>query len=131
MHYNKKMPGELAVFAKAKDLIVYTLKITMRNGVDFLGFHTYLTETGKVIRKVRSDSKKRMKRKLKKFKELYIADKISKEEIDRSFKSWVAHASHGDCYRLIQDMYMLYNKIFEGDGKVGTTNNKSAGRGKN
>ena len=36
----------------------------MRNGVDFLGFHTYLTENGKIIRKVRHESAKRMKRKL-------------------------------------------------------------------
>lgn len=29
----------------------------LRNGIDFLGFHTYLTDSGKVIRKVRRGSK--------------------------------------------------------------------------
>ena len=29
----------------------------IRNGIDFLGFHTYLTESGKVIRKLRHSSK--------------------------------------------------------------------------
>ena len=35
----------------------------LKNGVDFLGFHTYLTESGAVIRKVRRRSKNNMKRK--------------------------------------------------------------------
>lgn len=102
----------------------------LKNGVDFLGFHFYLTETRKVIMKVRRDSKKRMKRKLDKFKELYIAGKISKEKIDQSFESWVAHVSHGDCYHLIQDMTKRYNAIFKGDGKNAKSNNGATGRGK-
>lgn len=91
----------------------------LRNGVDFLGFHTYITETGKVIRKVRRDSKKRVKRKLKKFKELYNTGKRTKEEIDRAFESWVAHAEQGNCYHLIQNMRKYYERIFEGDGESG------------
>lgn len=92
----------------------------LRNGVDFLGFHLYLTETGKVIKKLRRDSKKRVKRKLKKFKELYAAGKLSKSEIEQSYKSWVAHASHGNCYHLIQNMNKRYRSIFEGDGEYGS-----------
>ena len=40
----------------------------LRQGIDFLGFHTYLTETGRVVRKLRRDSVRRMKRKIKLFK---------------------------------------------------------------
>lgn len=93
----------------------------LRNGVDFLGFHTYLTETGKVIRKVRRDSKKRIKRKLKKFKEFYVSGERTKEDIERAYKSWVAHASYGNCYHLIQNMNKRYKDIFEGDGKNAST----------
>lgn len=88
----------------------------LKNGADFLGFHLYITQSGKVIRKVRRDSKEKMKKKLRKFKKLYEAGLISKEEIDRSYESWKGHASHGSCYRLIQSMDKLYNDIFEGDG---------------
>ncbi|OKO91410.1 Retron-type RNA-directed DNA polymerase [Geobacillus proteiniphilus] len=93
----------------------------LRNGVDFLGFHTYLTETGKVIRKIRRDSKKRIKRKLKKFKELYASGERTKEQIERAYKSWVAHASHGNCYHLIQNMNKRYQAIFEGDERNAST----------
>lgn len=37
----------------------------IRQGVDYLGFHFYLTETGKVIRTLRQSGKKRLKRKLR------------------------------------------------------------------
>lgn len=95
----------------------------IRNGIDFLGFHTYITETGKVIRKLRRNSKARMRRKLKKAKELYIAGKITKDDIDTSFESWKSHASHGNCYHLIKDMQEYYNNIFK-DGEInGTTDN--------
>ena len=93
----------------------------LRNGVDFLGFHTYLTEKEKVIRKVRQDRKKRMKRKLKKFKEFYVSGERTKEQIERAYKSWVAHASHGNCYHLIQNMNKRYKAIFEGDGENAST----------
>ncbi|MFU0784571.1 reverse transcriptase domain-containing protein [Clostridium sp.] len=96
----------------------------LKNGVDFLGFHLYITDTGKVIRKIRRDSKERMKRKLKAFKVKYELGLISKEDIDRSYESWKGHARHGSCYRLIQSMDKLYNDIFEGDGRDGTSDNK-------
>lgn len=88
----------------------------IKNGVDFLGFHTYITDTGKVIRKIRSDSKKRMQRKLKYFKIKYQNGEMTKEQVTHSYNSWVGHAKHGNCYHLIQEMNELYNEIFEGDG---------------
>ena len=36
----------------------------IREGVDFLGFRFYLTDTGKVIRRLRTSNKRRMKRML-------------------------------------------------------------------
>lgn len=87
----------------------------LRNGMDFLGFHTYITETGKVIRKIRRNSKKNMNNKLKKFKKLYAIRKISKEQIDSSYKSWIGHAIHGNSYHLIKNMNKKYKKIFKED----------------
>lgn len=87
----------------------------IKNGFDFLGFHFYLTNTGKVIMKLRRESKERMRRKLKKFKELYREGKITKEQIDQSWNSWVGHAKHGNCYYLIKEMEKRYKTIFEGD----------------
>ena len=95
----------------------------LRNGVDFLGFHTYLTESGKVIRKLRQSSKNRTRRKLKKFKALYREGKITKKAIDHSFQSWLGHARHGNCYSLTEKMKVHYEHIFERDGVNGEINN--------
>lgn len=72
----------------------------LRNGIDFLGFHSYLTETGAVVQKLRRDSAKRMKQKIKYWESAYPAGEVTKEEILRSFAAWDAHAAHGDTYSL-------------------------------
>lgn len=69
-------------------------------GVDFLGFRFYLTDTGKVIRRLRTSNKKRWKRRLKKFQEEYRTGDKSLEEIGRSIVSYRGHLSHGHTYRL-------------------------------
>lgn len=74
----------------------------IKNGVDYLGFHTYVTETGKVIRKLRKNSKARMKRKVRAFNEGYADGTMDYEAIRRSVASWVGHARHGNTYRLRQ-----------------------------
>lgn len=89
----------------------------LKNGLDFLGFHSYLTETGKVIRKVRQKSKNNARRKLKKMKRLIDNGKITPQTVAQSYQSWRSHAGHGNCYRLIQRMDGYYAEIFD-KGKV-------------
>lgn len=84
----------------------------LRNGVDFLGFHTYLTETGAVIRKVRRRSKNNMKRKLKKMRGLVERGKITTATVEQSYKSWRGHAEKGKCYHLIRRTDHYYNRLF-------------------
>lgn len=72
----------------------------LRNGIDFLGFHSYLTDTGKVVQKLRHDSVKRMRNKIRKWKLDYPEGKTAKEDILKSFEGWDAHAAHGDTYSL-------------------------------
>lgn len=72
----------------------------LRNGIDFLGFHTYLTETGGVIQKLRRDSIQRMRSKVKYWAKAYPAGEVSKKQIIDSFGAWDTHAAHGDTYSL-------------------------------
>ena len=72
----------------------------LRNGIDFLGFHSYLTDTGAVIQKLRRDSSKRMKNKIRYWETAYPAGEVTKQEILRSFDAWDAHAAHGETYSL-------------------------------
>ncbi len=85
----------------------------LRNGIDFLGFHTYLTESGRVIRKLRRDSKNNMRRRLKRFKALHEQGKLSIKRIECSYNSWRGHAQRGNCYHLLQQMDLLYKKLFK------------------
>lgn len=72
----------------------------IKNGVDFLGFHTYITDSGKIVRKLRRSSKKKMKRKLKYFQREYKLGRIELKKIHASIASWLGHAKHGNTYNL-------------------------------
>lgn len=85
----------------------------LRNGIDFLGFHTYLTESGKIIRKVRRSSKSNAQRKLKKQRGLLDREKISLSDIEQSYGSWRSHAVKGNCYHLIQKTDSLFQNLFK------------------
>lgn len=78
---------------------------TIKNGVDYLGFRFYLTDTGKVIRRLRTSSKRRWKRRLKKMERQYREDEITFEEISRSVASYKGHLKHGHTYRLKRKVF--------------------------
>lgn len=78
--------------------------VPMSKGIRFLGFHTYLTEDGKVIRKLTGDNKRQIKRQLRKNAKLVKEGKITREKFFEKYNSWKNHASHGNCYKLISSM---------------------------
>jgi hypothetical protein len=85
----------------------------LKNGIAFLGFHSYLTETGKVVRKLRRSSIKRMKDRIKKW--LYEQEKgiIDLKHVWTSYRAWDAHAAHGNTYGLRLKMRELMKANFE------------------
>lgn len=85
----------------------------LTQGIDFLGFRTYITETGKVVRKVRRESKNRIRRKLKKFRHLLDEGRIDFETILQSYSSWTGHAEHGNSYHLIRQTDDLFFGLFK------------------
>lgn len=95
----------------------------LKNGIDFLGFHSYLTETGAVIRKVRRKSKNNVRRKLKKMRCMLDNETITPEKITQSYNSWRSHASHGNCYHLTRRMNAYYNQLFNKEGENECQNN--------
>lgn len=91
----EKHARELCLCFNAKTCI-----FPIKNGVDFLGWHIYLTETGKVIRKVKQQTKKKYKRKLKYFQRAYAEGKLQLDEIKQVLSSYRAHMIHGHTYHL-------------------------------
>ncbi|MCL1996247.1 MAG: RNA-directed DNA polymerase [Defluviitaleaceae bacterium] len=74
--------------------------LPLKNGADYLGWHFYITDTGKVIRKLRNSNKKSMKRRFKKMARDYSNYMIDLEKIKHRVTSTHGHLIHGNTYRL-------------------------------
>ncbi len=72
----------------------------LRNGVEYLGWHIYLTDTGKVIRKVKQQTKYWYKRKLRYFEYAYAHDLVELKDISQTMSSYRAYLSYGHTYKL-------------------------------
>lgn len=82
-----------------------------KNGVNYLGFHTYITDKGKVIRKLKNSNKRNAQRKYLKMAKLVSNDKLSNKKFNDSFNAWKNHISHGNCYKLKIKTEIKLNKI--------------------
>lgn len=74
-------------------------------GVDYVGWRFYLTDSGKVIRRLRTSNKKRFKRRMKAFMKQYSTGEKTLEEIKRSLASYRGHLSHGHTWKLAKKVY--------------------------
>lgn len=86
--------------------------VPISKGIRFLGFHTYLTENGKVIRKLTGDNKRQIKKRLRKNVKLVKDGKLTIEKFYEQYNSWKNHASHGNCYKLICSMDKFVEELF-------------------
>ena len=71
-----------------------------------------LTETGRVICKINPKSITRERRKLKAYKRLLDAGRITLDEIENIFKSWICGNYKRMSHRQIYNMYQLYLSLF-------------------
>lgn len=78
-----------------------------------LGFSFRLTDTGKVIMRVLPEKISKQRRKLRKLVRLSREGKIPRSNVDDSFRSWISHLEHGNCYSLIKSMREYYNGLWE------------------
>lgn len=72
----------------------------IKNGVNYLGFHTYITDTGKVIRKLKNQNKRNKQKKYLRMAHLVAEGKLPLEKFYASYNAWRNHISHGDCHNL-------------------------------
>lgn len=64
-------------------------------GIEFLGFRHFAT-----YRRLRQGNARRFKHKLQRLAADYAAGNLPLEKVNESVQSWVAHAAHGDTWRL-------------------------------
>lgn len=101
--YLKKCLKDMTEFASTQLQLSFNEKteiFPIKNGVDYIGWHFYLTDTGKVIRKVRKNTKCKYKRKLRYFQKAYAENKIDLQEIKQVLSSYRSHLSFGHTYKL-------------------------------
>jgi hypothetical protein len=87
--------------------------IPLKKGVKFLkGIYT-LTETGRVVKRADPESRKRMNRRLKKFKRLFEHGKMDYNDIRNAYESWRGnYLKRFDAYQTIKRMDGLYTRLF-------------------
>lgn len=132
-HYGRYM-DDFYLIHQSKDYLKYCLKVIeshvyelqlslngktqimpIRNGIKFLGFHTYVSH-GKTVTRIRNENKRNAFRKYKKMARLVIEGKMSPEKFEQCYGSWKSHARFGDCEKLINDFDKQIAQILE---KVG------------
>ena len=77
----------------------------MAHGVDYLGWHFYLTGTGKVVKRLRTQNKKKLKRRMKGLQKGYAEGRLEGEDIKRSMAATHGHLIHGHTYKLRKKLY--------------------------
>ena len=76
--------------------------IPFKNGVNYLGFKFRITENGKIIRKVKKQTKNKFKKRLKFIKNEFVEDNMNIKEIKQVVCSYISHLKHGNCYWLLK-----------------------------
>ena len=108
----------------------------LKQGIIFLKWHFWLTDTGKVIRKICRKNVARQRRKMKKLAGKVMAGEMPEEYLWMSFQSWRANAQRGNARGAILNMTRLYGElkeeIFNGrnQGKSGGTTGTGGGEGR-
>lgn len=75
-------------------------------GVNTVGFKIYPTHM-----LLRNDSKKRIKQKLRKLKNLLIEEKITIEKAEQMLNSWHGHAEQANSYTFVQSLLQRFDYI--------------------
>ena len=86
--------------------------VNIKNGFEFLGFRYYI-KNNKVLMKVKNQTKKRFKRKMKNLNYLVNKDKIDVKYLNQVKASYLGHLSYGNTNNLISKTInkMDYNKL--------------------
>lgn len=72
--------------------------ISLHQGFEFIGWRFYLTDTGKVIRKIKAQSKTRVKRSFRRMRKEYAEGRMDFEQIQMSLASYKGYMKHGNTY---------------------------------
>ena len=82
-------------------------------GISFLGFHHYITDDGKYIRKLKGENKRRMKKKIARWARAVRSGKMTEKKFYERYNAWKNHALHGNCIKLCHSMDLYAKKLLK------------------
>lgn len=85
----------------------------MSQGIKFLGFRFVLTDTGKIIRLIKTESVKRERRKLRKLVQLAKKGKLTRKKVDQCYEAYKAHAERGNTWKMLQRLDEFYKNLWK------------------
>lgn len=101
--YLRRCLSSLTAYATEKLHLSFNEKteiFPVKNGVNYLGWHFYLSPSGKIVRKVRQGTKTKYKRRLADFEKRYKEGTLDLSKMKQTLLSYRAHLSFGHTYRL-------------------------------
>lgn len=107
----KKIVADLNLSLNGKTQIM-----PFKQGIKFIGFHTYINN-GKVVCRIRNENKRNAYRKYKKMARLVVDGKLDKKKFEECYSSWKAHAAFGDCDKIVENLDKQINDILNENRK--------------
>lgn len=102
---------ELGLFINEKKTRICKLSDTFT----YLQFKYFLTDTGKVVKRINPKSVTRERRKLKSYKHLLDRGEMSYDSIKQSYKSWMGRYAKYMSKKQVQNMKALYKQLYKED----------------
>lgn len=86
--------------------------VKLSHGFTFLKTKYYLTDTGKIVKRLSRSNITRQRQKLKKFRKLVDEGKMTMADVENQYKSWMGMAKNYDSFHTRQSMMKLYGELF-------------------
>lgn len=86
------------------------------NGFEFIGFR-FIKKNNKLLIKVKNQTKRKFKRKLKTLNKLYLNDNISYDYFNQVKYSYLGHLKYGNCNKLIRNNLIKLKYKYDDLGK--------------
>lgn len=95
----KRIVESLGLYFNSKTQI-----FPIKNGITYLGFRFCITPTGKIVRKIKQQSRKRLRWRSRLLKKAYLDGLIPIGRVKCSQAAFHGHLMHGDCYKFEQEL---------------------------
>lgn len=86
--------------------------VPFKNGMSFIGFHHYVTDDGKYIRKLKGGNKRSVRKRIRHMVSMVKRGKMSRKKFNERYLAWKNHALHGNCIKLCHSMDLYVEELF-------------------